>query len=173
MGLTIRHATRADAVGIAEIHIHTWQSAYRDLMPDDALTAMTPEGRRPMWERLLVDPPTGIGVLVAESRQRLVGFCSFGPAQDASSGDDAPELYTIYVDPAAQGRGTGTALLHAAETAMRNAHAAKATLWVLDGNHQAQRFYRKHGWEPDGGVKDGILFGVAVREVRFRKSLGS
>lgn len=172
MAWTIRPAAIDDAAGIAGIHVRTWQSAYRGLVPDDALAAMTPEARMPMWGRLLADPPKGHDVLVAESGQRLVGFCSFGPARNVSSGDDALELHTIYVDPAAQGGGAGTALLHAAEAAMQDAGAPSAKLWVLDGNHQAQRFYRKHGWQPDGGVKDDVLFGVSVREVRFRKSLG-
>lgn len=169
MELTIRNATAVDIPGIADVHVRTSQSAYRGLVPEDALTAMIPEDPLPMWERLLTDPPDMYGVLVAESAGRLAGFCSFGPARDG----EAFELDTIYVDPAAQGPGAGTTLLHAAEAAMQDARATSAELWVLEGNQHAQRFYRKHGWKSDGRIKDDVLFGAHVREVRFRKSLGS
>lgn len=48
-----------------------------------------------------------------------------------------------------------------------------AILWVLDGNERAQRFYRKHGWYPDGVTREDVLFDVAVREVCFRTSFRS
>lgn len=172
MDLMIRHARPGDAAGIADIHVRTWQSAYRELLPDDALDAMTPEQRRPMWERLLAALPVGHGVLVAEIDGTVVGFCSFGPRGEAATSDEL-ELFTIYVNPAAQRAGVGTALLHEAEAAMRNAGARTASLWVLDGNEQAQRFYQKHGWSLDTRQQEDTLFGVAVRELGYTKDLRS
>lgn len=171
MGLTIRHATVEDAADIARVHVGTWRAAYRGLIPDDALAAMTPEQRRPMWDRLLAARDRVPGVVVAEMDGILIGFTSFGPTSAAEDADAAFELFTIYVDPAAQGRGAGTGLLLAAEAAMRGAGAEEAVLWVLDGNEQAQRFYRKHGWTPTGTQKTETLFGIDVRELLYTRDL--
>ena len=37
--MTIRSATICDAKAIAEVHVHSWQAAYRRLLPDDFLAA--------------------------------------------------------------------------------------------------------------------------------------
>lgn len=171
MDVKIRHARPEDAPAIAEIHVRTWQSAYRGLLPDDALAAMTPEQRLPMWERLLAALPDGHGVLVAESDGAVVGFSSFGPRRNADRGDEL-ELFTIYVDPTAQHCGIGTSLLQASLAAMREAGAARAVLWVLDGNETAQRFYRRSGWVRGETTKDETLWGVTVRELDYTIDLG-
>jgi ribosomal protein S18 acetylase RimI-like enzyme len=167
MTVTIRNATAEDAASIADIHVRTWQSAYRGLLPDDALDAITPEQRHPMWERLLAAPPGAHGVLLAERDGTLVGFSSFGRTRDPEAPDDTFELFTIYVGPEVQGQGVGTRLLQAAMAAMREAGAVGALLWVLDGNEPAQRFYRKHGWERGGSTKTETLFGVTVQELAY------
>lgn len=171
MALTIRLATIDDAAAIAEVHVRTWQSAYRGLLPDHALDAMAPDQRRPMWERLLGAAAGPGSVIVAVRDDTIAGFASFGPAHDAAAARSVFELYAIYVAPAAQGQGAGTQLLLEAEDAMQHAGATHGQLWVLDGNEPAQRFYRSHGWHPDGVSQEDVLFGVPVREVRFGKSL--
>lgn len=173
MGLTTRDATFNDATDIARIHVRTWQSAYRGLLPDDALDAMTPDQRRPMWEGLLAAPPGAYGMLVVERDGTLVGFSSFGRPRDPEAPNDTFELFAIYVDPDVQGQGAGTRLLTAAETAMRDAGATKAVLWVLAGNHQAERFYRKHGWIPAGTEKSETLFGTELQELLYTRDLNT
>lgn len=166
-----RHATIEDAAGIADIHVRTWQSTYRGLLPEDALAAMTPEQRLPIWVRIFSNPNSPLRVFVAERNDALVGFVSIGPAQVATEEADAGELFAIYVDPARQGTGVGRALMARAEAAMIDAGVDLAILWVMEGNERAQRFYHEHGWLPDGAAKDDVLFDVPVREVRFRKRL--
>lgn len=169
--MTIRLATIQDAAAVAEVHVRTWQSAYRGLLPDHALNSMMPEQRRPMWERLLAADPGSGSVIVAVRDDKVAGFASFGPADNAVAAISVFELYALYVDPAAQRQGIGRQLLHEAEGAMRRAGSTHGQLWVLDGNEPAHRFYRSHGWHADGVGKEDVLFGVPVREVRFGKSL--
>lgn len=139
--MMIRPATIDDAADIAEIHVRTWQSAYRGLLPDSALDAMDPDQRRPMWEQLVEAAPTAHRVLVAEGGETVIGFASFGPATSVESSASVFELFTIYVDPKVQRQGAGRGLLMAAEHEMRDAGAVSGQLWVLDGNEPAQRFY--------------------------------
>ena len=35
----------------------------------------------------------------------------------------------------------------------------------------SQSLYRRHGWDFDGGAKDGDVLGMTVTEVRFRRQL--
>ncbi|MGI8417193.1 MAG: GNAT family N-acetyltransferase, partial [Nakamurella sp.] len=88
----------------------------------------------------------------------LPGFAFVGPARD----DDAPtprQLWAINV--LATHQGTGVADLLLAETlGDRNGF-----LWVVEANARAQSFYRRHGFEPDGGrLRDEEL---AVDEIRM------
>ena len=97
--MDIRLATVADAAHIAEVHVRSWQGAYRGLMPQEHLDALNPVARAERWTRSLgaVD---GIhaGVLVAEGHEGVQGFASFGPTRDPDE------------DPERRGRGTMRAL---------------------------------------------------------------
>jgi hypothetical protein len=42
---------------------------------------------------------------------------------------------------------------------------------VLDGNERADRFYRSHGWEPDGDRLDEEVWGLLVSVVGYRREL--
>lgn len=92
-----------DVAAIAEVHVRTWQSAYRGLLPDRALDAMDPSQRRPMWEQFLGAVPGAHRVLVAEGDERVIGFASFGSARDTEALATEFELFAIYVDPKVQG----------------------------------------------------------------------
>jgi RimJ/RimL family protein N-acetyltransferase len=59
----------------------------------------------------------------------------------------------------------------AAVDGLRQARFTTATLWVLEGNGRARRFYERAGWAPDGTHKDDVLAGTPIREVRYRRSL--
>lgn len=88
---------------------------------------------------------------VAEADGRLVGFVAWSGAA----------LHALYVLPDAAGAGVGSRLL---------AEAAEAsTLWVLEGNHAARRFYERRLWAPDGATK---LDPFGIREVRYRRQRG-
>ena len=54
---------------------------------------------------------------------------------------------------------------------LANAGFTRAHLWVLDGNARAERFYRLDGWSPDGLRRPEELWGVVVKEARYRAAL--
>jgi ribosomal protein S18 acetylase RimI-like enzyme len=74
---------------------------------------------------------------VAEDGGRLLGFLGI----EYSANLDAPVLERLYVEPADQGRGVGTALLDQAK-ALR----PELYLWVFQKNTGAIRFYERHGF---------------------------
>ncbi len=158
----IRPATRADARGIAEVHVRTWQAAYAHALPSEKLAALSIDDGAKRWERNLDEA----GALVAELDDRIVGFVRQGPSRD-DEGDG--ELYAIYVLPEAWGSGSAAALMTRALDELRAAGYEQATLWVLDDNPRARRFYEKSGWTHDGGSRPLTVLGdVEVTEVRYR-----
>lgn len=151
--MRIRPATREDARPIAEVHVASWRHAYRGLLPDDYLEKLSVDEREAQRLAWFADPRSSSGVLVAEDDAgRVVGFATFGPSRD----DDAPmgtgEVPAIYVDPTEVGKGIGRQLIEETAAALREAGFTRATLWVLEENESARRFYESVGWTWDGAV---------------------
>jgi len=97
----------------------------------------------------------------------LRGFAGVAPSRDDDADRTAVgELTVIYVSPEHTGRGTGRALLAAAEAELAAAGFARATLWVYSGNARARRFYEAAGWCAVGPER-----GHPAREVRYGKML--
>jgi len=172
----VRPARLEDAPAIAGIHVRTWQHAYRELLPASLLAGLDVADRTRMWEGMLASPQPRTAALVAEAGGVVVGFCSAGgarlPGADDREADSTGEVYAIYVLPDAQGMGAGRALLEAADDAMREQGFTRAILWVLAGNAPAIAFYERMGWQADGATKQEEIGGVAIEEIRYRRSLG-
>ncbi|HEY3074000.1 MAG TPA: GNAT family N-acetyltransferase [Burkholderiales bacterium] len=167
----MRDATVADAGAIAEIHVAGWRAAYRGLMPDDVIESLSLDQRRGFWKGMLSKPGAG-RVAVGEYDGAIVGFCSYGPTRD-EDGDGAAEIYALYVHPGKWRQGWGRALCeHAAREAAEREHRAM-TLWVIDGNEPARRFYERVGYTTDGAERiDTRLIGTPFTEIRYRKAIG-
>ena len=98
---------------------------------------------------------------------RTLGFASTGPSRDEPG---VGELYAIYVDPDEWSRGAGRALIARAEERLAEEYA-EATLWVLEDNPRARRFYEAAGWRTDGARQAVERLGVSPPEIRYRKRL--
>ena len=86
------------------------------------------------------------------------GFAFLEPAMDYFSGEPHGHLGMIAVTERAEGRGTGAALMRAAEDWARARGYAKLTLNVFQGNTRACQFYE--------------AFGYQVETIRYVKGLG-
>lgn len=146
----IRAAGPSDARGIAEVHVEAWRHAYRGLLPDAFLEKRSVDEREAQWRAWFADPTPRSGILVAGEEGRIVGFASFGPSRDEDAPAGTGEVPAIYVAPAVLGTGVGRELLRAATGALREAGFVRASLWVLEANERARRFYEKAGWVWDG-----------------------
>ena len=98
-------------------------------------------------------------MLVAEdAHYGPIGLCSLGAARDGGVGFEG-EIYTLYVDPAFLGRGTGRALLAGAFEAFKERKLRSCLIWAHARNN-ACFFY-----EAMGGVR------VATRTTRLMGEL--
>jgi ribosomal protein S18 acetylase RimI-like enzyme len=165
--LVIRQATPDDADAIALVHVRTWQGAYGHVFPPEELAGISVEARATSWRGILGrDERT----YVAERDGEVVGFVGTGPSRD-DDGAGSGELYAIYVDPEHWDSGAGRELAAYADDLLRGDGFTEATLWVLDDNPRARRFYEAGGWRLDGAKRTGLHLGVETHEVRYRKDL--
>jgi ribosomal protein S18 acetylase RimI-like enzyme len=178
-GTVVRPARAADAAQIALVHVRSWQAAYRGLLPQSYLDGLDPAQRVTRWRLALSAAPVSRGgVLVADDGEQLLGFVDYSASRDADISRDGDtgraqvgEVNALYLLPAAWGRGVGRLLMEAALARLTQAGFAQATLWVLDTNARARRFYAAGGWSADGAVKCDDSRGFPITQLRYRKSL--
>jgi GNAT superfamily N-acetyltransferase len=167
---SLREAEHADARAIADMHVRAWQSAYRDLMPDEFLGSLSVDRGEQGWQRYLAhDEPR---TWVAERDGAIVGFSSAGATRDGDvDANVVGELWAINLVEEVWGCGLGATLFATAVDHLRARGYSEATLWVLDGNARARRFYEKHGWHFDGAEKDDDRRTFVLHELRYRAAL--
>jgi GNAT superfamily N-acetyltransferase len=92
-------------------------------------------------------------------------------ANHDADGECTGEIDAIYLRPESIGQGLGQLLMSWTVDALTRLGYTSATLWVLDGNTRARRFYERAGWSADGAVKEEGLHEFTIREVRYRRAL--
>lgn len=166
--LRIRPAVVADAPRIAQVHIASWQEAYSGIVPAQVLDNLDLARREEQWRAALENAERdGVRAWVAETGDRLVGFCSLGPSRDEDADRRTWEIYSIYLEPDTWGRGVARELMR---TMLAEVPAdAPVTLWVLADNERARHFYRRHGFQPDGTERLEPFGEAQLLEVRYRR----
>jgi len=164
-GIRFRHATPPDADALGHAHVEAWRESYAGLVPDAVLAALDPRARAALWRDVLAK---GGAVHLAERDGAVIGFASGGPQRDTSL-PYSGEIGALYVLRSAQRQGVGRALMSVvASDLLARGHVA-ATLWVLEGNGSARRFYEALGGREiarreelrDGFSAVGIAYGWA------------
>jgi GNAT superfamily N-acetyltransferase len=124
----IRAATLEDAAAIAHVHVASWRSTYRGIVPDDYLDGLDEGARTEDWRGWLASAAL---VFVAVEDGRVVGFVAGGLNREAEEEYDA-ELYTIYLLKQYQRRGIGAALLMTLAARMHREGLRGMVVWVLE-----------------------------------------
>lgn len=152
--MKVRRARKNDLRHIADIHVRSWQTAYRDILPDPVLDRLSVFERKQAWKRVLGDEGDHRLTLVTEnSGGVLTGFCSAEiPSSDKDAGETTPEIAVLYVDPDHWRRGAGSALLSAMLDELHEAGWRDVVLWVLPENRPALAFYEHFGFTVENDV---------------------
>lgn len=163
----------ADAPQLAQVVTSAWQVGFRGLLPQPFLDGLDPDQSRARWETDLsperVGPPH---FLVAQVDAVVCGFSVFGPSRDEDAGPNVAELFALHVIPTSWGRGVGSTLLRRTLAQLQAWGSVGASLWVIDGNARARRFYEHQGWNVDGTERStGRIAESPLREVRYRIGL--
>ena len=129
--------------------------------------------RRWMIEQAAAEQPSLRVESVAVQGSAIVGWVSGGRCRDADRpGPGQGEIYAIYVLPEWWGRGAGRLLMAHAVRALTEAGHRDITLWVLEANQQARRFYAG-GRVPAGRQPPAARPGRPGYEVRYQLLAGS
>jgi ribosomal protein S18 acetylase RimI-like enzyme len=166
----IRRAVLSDARGISEVHVETWVSGYRGVVPEEYLKTLSVEAREAAFRSALTRGTPEMWV--AQSESAITGWIAFGASRDADAGVATGELEAIYVAPKHWATGTGRALWLAAQARLVTRGFARVTLWVLEDNQRAIRFYRAAGFAADLGSRKQInVGGKPLWEIRYVRAL--
>jgi len=164
----VREAHLEDAEAIAEVHVASWQAAYRGIMPDSLLDGLSVTKRTENWKTQLQLSEQATFVLELDGVTR--GWASTGPCRDEGERESG-ELYGIYLDSSCWSKRLGLMLYLRAETSLRAAGFAEVRVWVLEANQRARRFYEKAGYLREDRSKCIQLEGAELLEIRYRKDL--
>lgn len=129
--VVVRRASAEDAPALARIHLDARRAAGSALPPP----VHADEEYLP---HLVEDVLPSADVRLGEIEGRPAGLLVL----------DGDLLADLYVAPALQGRGVGTALLEEAKTLRPEG----LRLWVFASNTPAQRFYSRNGFAVVGGT---------------------
>jgi putative acetyltransferase len=130
----IRRSSPAEAETLWRVQREACVAAFPHVFPPE-LYPFPDEAVRRHYEEF-----TGT-ILVAELHGRAVGLAAVGDCR----------LSNLYVLPELWGAGVAKELHDAALAEL--AGCDEITLWTLEENHRARRFYEKHGWRLNGETR--------------------
>ena len=168
---SVRSATTRDAQAIAEIHVATWQAAYKKLMPEDYLSKITVQKREVYWrEAIEYSEPQ---LLVATDGEEVVGFVGYARSRDATPRASVGEIWAMYVAPEHWNKGVGLLLWDGARDGLKEEGCTQVTVWVLLHNERALRFYEQAaGFKREMPSLKTVDFGsVKLEEIRLKRAV--
>lgn len=138
----IRRAHPGDAGVISRIHVDSWRTVYREILPQSFLSNLDFGRIEKSVLNGLLDPETIY--LIAEERDgTVVGYICGGPER-SNSPIYQSEVYELYVSPGYQRQGFGKQLLSALAYHLYQRKFYSLMVWVLASNPN-HRFYEKSG----------------------------
>ncbi|MGH8001512.1 MAG: GNAT family N-acetyltransferase [Brasilonema sp.] len=165
--MIVREARLEDASAIAKIHVNTWQTTYRNIVPDDYLASLSYEKREMSWVQILSTAQEGnhFTYIVENEVGQIVGFISGGPERTKDSVYQG-ELYAIYILKAYQQQGIGRYLTQTLVKRLYELGFHSMLVWVLADNSACgfyealggQKVYEKQD-ERGGNILNEIAYG--------------
>ena len=163
--MRIRDAKIDDAPSLAQVHVESWQIAYRGILPALYLANLSIERATEIWQGWIKRPEPGQFHLVSEKEEfGIVGFAS-GCPEKAMTSRNRGELTAIYLLPEYQKQRIGGALFQAVVGRFVMQGYSGMISWMLSEN-PAGPFYRKMGGVP-AATKLEIVGGVEKELTAF------
>lgn len=143
--MVTREAAQSDVPAISRVHVDTWRTTYRGIVPDEYLANLSYERRENGWYQILNRAPEdGNFTYIAEDESgEIVGFANGGVER---TGDPVyrGELTAIYIRQSHQGQGIGRGLVQIVAERLDRLGIHSMLVWVLVDNPACQ-FYAALG----------------------------
>jgi ribosomal protein S18 acetylase RimI-like enzyme len=138
-----RPATAHDAATVAALHADSWRRNYRGAYTDAFLDGHVLAERLAFWTERLREQTSDRFTILAEEAGSLVGFAYSILDEDPTWGALLDNLHIAHTH---QRQGIGTRLMAlTAEAILEQRPSSGLSLWVLEQNVRAQRFYEARG----------------------------
>ncbi|TAK99337.1 MAG: GNAT family N-acetyltransferase [Aquabacterium sp.] len=138
--IVVRQARPDDAHALAHLHAKSWRQTYRGQLTDAFLDGPILEDRLDLWCTRLANPSSRQGIWVATRAGAVVGLACAYAQHDEQWGTLLENLHVAHEH---KRQGIGQRLFETVrQWATHSAQAEWLHLWVLAGNHTAQRFYQ-------------------------------
>ncbi|MCM1991885.1 GNAT family N-acetyltransferase [Oceanirhabdus seepicola] len=165
----IRKYKDEDYIEVTKVHVDSWKTTYRGIVPDEYLENMTYESRYDRNRQFMASG--NVSGLVFENKDKnLVGFAKYGSSREdiCNKGGEKydGELYGIYFLKEAQGQGYGKQLLNKVREELKERGFKNMILWALEENN-ACGFYKAMGGEKLSEEKWLEYGGKKVKAVAF------
>lgn len=145
MPMMIREATHSDVLAISKVHVDSWRTTYRGIVPDEHLANLSYERRANGWYQILNRAlEDGNFTYIAEDESgEIVGFANGGVER---TGDPVykGELTAIYIRQSYQEKGIGRRLVRVVAERLDRLGINSMLVWVLVDNPACQ-FYAALG----------------------------
>ncbi len=162
MKFDIRLATLDDAKYCADIHAQSWSFAYSDIVPKEIIDKHN--SRWPMiWNKMLANNIDSHYVITLDDV--IIGFLTIAVSRDEDLKESFFEIIGLYFAPEYIGAGYGKQAMDWIKKEIKSRGYDKISLWVLEENNRARRFYEKSGFVSDGKIKSSGL--ADTQEVRY------
>ncbi|MBC8946570.1 GNAT family N-acetyltransferase [Xenorhabdus indica] len=165
----IRKACVYDVMKIALLHVKSWQAAYKHIIPEKKLGKLSVHEKAKSWYKRLNRSDTGFPkTLIAEYGDEIFGFCSFGVSRDDPN---TGSIFAIYFYQNYWGMGYSQKLIYSALGELKLSGFKFVTLWVIEDNFRALKFYEKIGFLPSRKYKNVNILGCEIREICLIKKI--
>lgn len=138
----IRKATLEDAPAIAKVHVDSWRTTYKGIIPQAFLDKLDYNQRAELWFKNITNPINTVFVALNDEEQ-VVGFAT-GSKREKNTEPHAADLTSIYILEQWQGFGLGKLLLKAIMKDLHEKGFSKAYVEVLAAN-KTRAFYQYYG----------------------------
>lgn len=143
--MMIREATHSDVPAISKVHVDTWRTTYRGIVPDEHLANLSYERRANGWYQILnrALEDCNFTYIAEDESGEIVGFANGGVER---TGDPVykGELTAIYIRQSYQGKGIGRGLVRVVAERLDRLGINSMLVWVLVDNPACQ-FYAALG----------------------------
>ncbi len=140
--LHIREATINDAEEIAKVHVDSWRTTYKGIIPEEFLTNLSYKQRTELWINNI--GRTDNFVIVAENNEgEIIGFADCWK-RETNTVSNSSDLTSIYILKEYQGIGLGKELLKSIFFRSNLLGYQKIFVNVLEDN-KARYFYEHYG----------------------------
>lgn len=145
---------------IRRIYRESWKHAYRGIVPQDFLDAITED----QCGKSIGAP--GVNTMICVEDGQIIGTSSFCKSRFEQY-PDSGEVMSIYLLPEHMGKGYGSKLIKAVLNELEKQGFKNVFLWTLEDNTFARRFYERNGFASTGEYLNDNIGGKDLREVRY------